>query len=307
MKKYSIISLLFIGIVGLFTYMNTDSSTTFSMFGIHITLYNAVWSMLFLSIFYLFSIIYFAILKYKNYIFTKNVKKDKDNIFKIIENRILFKEGKNLEIKELKEIKEFIEMIQGLKIEPKEWDKLPFMEDILKLEKGEIVDLKKYKFDKNNPWVIKNIENGIKKGDLEKAKEGLQIDSLKEEALKVVSTKSSVNEILANNYPISKDTILNNLENNRLKELIDNSNLSDKDYIEIAGILYKTEKNPEHLIQLFENKEFPYIYILIEYSMFDKVKEILKDKEIKIFEYYLQLRECGQKIEINEYLNNVAF
>jgi hypothetical protein len=41
--------------------------------------------------------------------------------------------------------------------------------------------------------------------------------------------------------------------------------------------------------------------------MFDKVKEILKDKEIKIFEYYLQLRECGQKIEINEYLNNVAF
>jgi predicted MFS family arabinose efflux permease len=41
MKKYTIISFIFMGIIGLLTYINTDASTTFNMLGINITLYNA--------------------------------------------------------------------------------------------------------------------------------------------------------------------------------------------------------------------------------------------------------------------------
>ena len=297
MKKYTMISFIFIVLVGLLTYMNTDSSTTFNMFGVNITLYNAVWSMLFLAIFYLFSIIYFAIIKYKNFAFEKNIHKDKTNIIKNIENSVLFKD-KKFPVKIMKDIDEFVNMIKGLEIVPKKSKFFPFMEDLEKLQNGEVVDLKKYKFDKNNPWVIKNIENGIKNGDINSAKEGLKIESLKEKALKLLGEKADIKEILANNYPISKETILNNLDSDRLKELIDKSNLKNDEYIEIARELYKKEdKNPENVMKLFENKIVPYIYLLIKYEMLDKARELAKENELKFFEYYLDLKEKNIKLD----------
>jgi len=297
MKKYTIISFIFIALVGLLTYMNTDSSTTFNMLGVNITLYNAVWSMLFLATFYLFSIIYFAIIKYKNFSFEKNIHKDKINIIKNIENSVLFKD-KKFPVKIMKDIDEFVNMIKGLEIVPKKSKIFPFMEDLEKLQNGEVVDLKNYKFDKNNPWVIKNIENGIKNGDINSAKEGLKIESLKEKALKLLGEKADIKEILANNYPISKETILNNLDSDRLKELIDKSNLKNDEYIEIARELYKKEeKNPENVMKLFENKIVPYIYLLIKYEMLDKARELAKENELKFFEYYLDLKEKNIKLD----------
>jgi hypothetical protein len=297
MKKYSIISIIFIATIGLITYINSDSSTTFDIFGVNITLYNAVWSMIFLFILYLISIIYFSIIKYNSFRFEKNIHKDKINLIKNIENRVLFID-KKLPIKILKELDEFINMVEGLKINPKKSETFKFMEDLEKLQNGEIVDLTKYKFSSNNPWIIKNLENKLKKDDLEAAKEALKIDSLKEKALKVLSKKASVNEILANNYPITKDTILNNLDNLRLKELIDKSNLKSDEYIEIAKILYlKEENNPENVISLFENKIIPYVYILIKYEMLDKARELAKENELKFFEYYLDLKEKNIKLD----------
>jgi len=297
MKKYTIISFIFIALAGLLTYINTDASTTFNMFGVNITLYNALWSMLFLSIFYLFSIIYFAIIKYKNFSFEKNIHKDKVNIIKNIENRILFKD-KILPVKVMKDIEEFVEMVEGLKITPKKSEIFPFMEDLEKLQNGEVVDLKNYKFSNENPWVLKNIENGIKNGDIASAKEGLKIESLKEKALKVLGKNSSIKEILANDYPILKETLLNNLENLRLKELIDKSNLKNDEYISVAKELYKKEdKNPENVINMFENKIVPYVYLLIKYEMIDKARELSHENELKFFEYYLDLKEKNIKLD----------
>ena len=301
MKKYTIISLLFIFIIGLFTYMNTNSSTTINIFGIHFTFYNALWIILILLSFYIISIIYFAIVKYKTFLFEKNIQKDKTNLIKNIENRIFFK-SKTFPIKILTDIKEFTDMVEGLTIKPKQSNIFPFMKDLEKLEKGEIVDLSKYKLDTNNPWILKNLENRIEKEDLKAAKEGLKIDSLKEKALKLLSKKAPLKEILANNYPIYKDTILNNLESNRLKELIEKSNLKNDEYIEIARILYQKEKNnPENIINLFENKIVPYVYLLIKYEMLDKARELAKENDLKFFEYYLDLKE--KNIKLDEFLD----
>jgi hypothetical protein len=301
MKKYTIISFIFMGIIGLLTYINTDASTTFNMLGINITLYNAVWSMLFLFIFYLISIIYFAIIKYKNFTFEKNIHKDKINLIKNIENRVLFKD-KKLPIKILKELEEFIEMVEGLEIKPKKSEIFKFMEDLEKIKNKEIVDLSKYKFSSNNPWVIKNLENKLNNKDLDAAKEALKIDTLKEKAIQVLSKKAEVNEILANNYPIYKETILNNLESPRVKELIEKSNLKSDEYIEIAKTLYlKEENNPENVISLFEKKIVPYVYLLIKYEMIDKARELIKENELKFFEYYLDLKE--KNIKLDDFLN----
>jgi hypothetical protein len=301
MKKYTIISFIFIALVGLLIYVNSDSSTTFDMFGIHITLYNAVWFMVFLFIFYLISIIYFAIIKYKTFAFEKNIKKDKLNLIKNIENKILFKD-KILPVKILKECEEFVEMIEGLEIKPKKSEIFTFMEDVEKLQNGEVIDLSKYKFSSKNPWVIKNLENRIEKEDLSAAKDALKIESLKEKALFLLAKKAEVNEILANNYPIYKETILNNLESSRLKELIEKSDLKSDEYIEIAKTLYKKEENnPENVITLFENKIVPYVYLLIKYEMLDKAKELAHENDLKFFKYYLDLKE--KNIKLDEFLD----
>jgi len=301
MKNYSIISIIFIAIVSLFTYMNTDATTTFTLFGVNITLYNALWTALFLSIFYLISIIYFLISKYKNFRFERDIKKDKENLLKNISNKILYKD-KLFPIKQLKEFEEFIEMIDGLNIKPIKSETFPFMEDLIKLNNGEVVDLTTYRFSKDNPWVLKNIENSIKSGDKKIAKEALHTD-LKDKAIQLLAEKADVREILANNYPITKKFILENLESDRLKELIDNSNLSNKDYIDIAKVVHKNATNPEKLFEIFKNKLYAYLYLLIEYEMIDKAYEIVKEKEIKLFEYYLLLRKNGIKIDIKEYLD----
>jgi len=301
MKKYTVISILYIFIIGLFTYINTNSTTTFNLFGIHVTLLDALWTVAFLAIFYLISITYFSIEKFKNFVFSRNVKKDKENILKNIENKILFKD-KVLPIKELIEIEEIIEMINGDKLKFKESEKLSFINDLLKLQNGEIVDLKKYKFSKENPWYLKNLENKINKEDIQAAKEALNTP-LKEKALKLLSKKADIKEILANNYPITKETILNNLKSDRLKELINKSNLTNEEYIQIAQEVYKINENPEFVMEIFKEKIVAYIYLLIEYEMIDKAMELAKENDVKIFEYYLLLRENGVKIDIKEYLN----
>jgi len=300
MKKYSIISIMIIALAGLLTYINTNSTTTFDILGINLTFLNAVWTMLFLAIFYLISIIYFSIEKYKTFRFDRNVKKDKENILKNIEAKVLYKD-KLLPIKELTNIEQIVEMIEGLSIKPKESD-FEFLNDVSKIQNGEIIDLKKYKLNKDNPWVLKVLENKIDKEDIQAAKEALNTP-LKDKALKLLSKKADIKEILANNYPITKETILNNLESDRLKELIEKSSLSNSDYIEIAQILYKQTKVPEQLLELFEDKIVVYVYLLIEYEMIDKALELAKENDIKIFEYYLLLRENGIKVDIKEYLN----
>jgi len=301
MKKYSIISIIIIGLAGLFTYINTNATTTFNLFGVNITLLNAVWTMLFLTVFYIVSIIYFSIEKFKNFTFSRNIKKDKENILKNIENKILYK-NKLFPIKELTKLEEIVEMIEGDKFKFKESETFPFINDLLKLQNGEIVDLKKYKFSKDNPWYLKNIENKIDKEDINAAKEALDTP-LKEKALRLLSKKADIKEILANDYPITKETILNNLKSPRLKELIEKSNLTNKEYIEIAQTLYKDTEVPEELLEIFEGKIVPYIYLLIEYEMIDKALELSKENDIKFFEYYLLLRSNGVKIDIKEYMN----
>ena len=301
MKKYSIISIFFIIAVGLLVYLNTTASTTFNFFGIEITFYDALWSVLFLTIFYLISMTYFGLDKFKQFSFKRTIQKDRKNILKNIENKILYKD-KFINLKELKEFEDIIQMIDGDKFIFKENENLPFLSELSKIQHNQIADLSKLKLDKENPWYLKNLENKIKLKDLEAAKEALNTP-LKDTALEILSQNSDVREILANDYKIYKETILNNLDSNRLKELIDKSNLTNQEYIEIAQILYKTTTVPETLLEKFENKLIPYVYLLIEYEMIDKAYEIVKEKEIKFFEYYLLLRRNGIKVDIKEYLN----
>jgi len=301
MKLYSIISIIFISLLTLFVYINSNDTTTFIIFGEKITLLNAVWSAIFLSLFFIISYLYFVIQNFKIYLFKKSLKKDKENLIKNIESRVLYQEAK-YPIKHLKEINSFIMMINGDKIEFQENETFPIFKELQNLQKNNEADLSKYKLSKNNPWILKLLEIKAKKGDIQATKELLKTP-LKEEGVKLLTQNGDVKQILANNYEITKELILKNLDSNRLKELIEKSKLKNQEYIEIARKLYQTTTNPDTLLELFKSKKVAYIYLLIEYEMIDKAFEEAKENGVKLFEYYLLLRKAGIKIDIKEFIN----
>ncbi len=306
MKKYSVISIVLIGVCGFWIYVNTNTSTTLNFFGNEVTLLNALWAMFFLFLFFIFSIVYFGIVRFKNFSFEKNIKRDRENIVLNIKNALLDK-PKNAVVKNMQDINEFVSMVFGFEIKPKKSDTFPFLDDLIRVQNGEVLDLGKYKFDKNNKWYIQNLKNSLNNGDLSKAKEALLVDALKDKALEVLGKNSNAEDVLKNNYPIYKETILNNLDSHKVAELIEKSDLSNEEYIQIAKIMHKNEENPERLLGYFEKKIYPYLYLLIEYEMIDKAMELAKENHIKFFEYYLALRERGLKITIDEYMDAKDF
>ena len=127
MKKYLIFSIIFIGLVTLLVYTQDNSFTTFSFFGIHLSLPNAIWIAIFLGIFFLLSIIFFSIVNLKNTFFQKNVNKDINNLLENIKNKIFYLSNTK-KIKVLNDINDFvINHIEGLKILPKENPKFEFL------------------------------------------------------------------------------------------------------------------------------------------------------------------------------------
>jgi len=72
MKKYSLISIIYISVVTLLIFINSNGVTTYSIFGVNVTLPDSLWFALFLTIFYLISVIYFAISKFKTFLLKKS-------------------------------------------------------------------------------------------------------------------------------------------------------------------------------------------------------------------------------------------
>ena len=85
-------------------------------------------------------------------------------------------------------------------------------------------------------------------------------------------------------------------------------NLNKSDYINYAKRL-KTLLNPEAILAVYEElsneKEEAlqaYLYLLFEFQMIDKARELLQSiqsKEAKKFKYILELKDCGKNFDID--------
>jgi len=51
--------------------------------------------------------------------------------------------------------------------------------------------------------------------------------------------------------------------------------------------------------------KYGYAYLALKYEHLEKAKEIIEENNLKIFEYFIKLRE-HQKIEIDEYLQSIS-
>jgi hypothetical protein len=306
MKQYSIFSLIFIALITLFVYVEDNSFTSFSIFGINLSLPNAVWTAIFLGLFYILSIIFFMFIHLQNFFYKKNIQKDIEIMLNNIKNAILYKNNfKNVKI--LKYCNNFVKNIKGLEIEPNPTEKFEFLEDIKKLKNGETVEISKYKLNENNPWFILNIKNRIK-NDKKYAYEVLKKfknEELKKEAFYVFAKNAPISEILKYDYPITKDIVLSHINDNDLKKLLQKTELNKFEQIEIAKAIYGT-RNPEEELDITTPLPYANAYLALKYEHIEKAKEIIEEHSLKIFKYLLKLKECGIKVEVDEYLQAIA-
>jgi hypothetical protein len=306
MKKYSIFSIIFIALIALFVYMEDNSITTFNIFGINLSLPNAVWIAIFLGLFYLLSVLFFAFIHLQNFFYKKNIQKDIEIIINNIKNAVLYKDNIK-DVKILKYCNNFVKNIKGLEIEPNPTEKFEFLEDIKKLKNGETIEISKYKLNENNPWFILNVKNRIKK-DPNYAKEVLRRfknEELKKEAFYVYAKTTPISEILKYNYPITKDIILAHIKDDDLKKLLKTAKLDKFEQIEIAKAIYGT-RSPDEELDITTPLPYANAYLVLKYEHIEKAKEIIEEYSLKLFEYLLKLKECGLKVEVDEYLESLT-
>ena len=305
MKKYVIFSIILIAIFSLFVYMEDNSFTQFNLFGINLSLPNAIWIAIFLSIFFFFSLIFFFFINFKNYLYQKNIQKDIANIIANIKNRILYKES-NIPTKILNDINEFTKNINGLNIKAEPIKSFEFLEDIKRLLNGETVEISKYKLNSDNPWFILNVKNRLKK-DPNYAKEVLKKfknEELKKEAFYIWAKKANVKEILKYEYEINYEIVVSHINESDLPLLLERAKLTPKEEIEIAKKIYQT-KTPDEELEILKPLKWAEAYLALKYEHLDLAKEIIENNNLKPFKYFLQLKEFGSKEDIDEYIESI--
>ena len=305
MKKYTIFSIILIAIITLFVYMENNSTTTFEAFGINISLPNALWSAIFLTIFFLFSLTFFFFINFKNYVFKKNIQKDITNIITNIKNRIFYKES-NIPTKILNDINAFTKNIEGLNIKPNPTKNFEFLEDIQKLQNGETIEINKYKLDSKNPWYILNEKNKLKKNPsyakeiLKKSKN----EELRKEAFYIWAKEANIKEILKYDYDINLEIILSHLNDKDIKYLLKKAKLTPLEEIEVAKAIYQT-KTPDEELETLTPLKWAKAYLALKYEHLELAKDIIEENNLEIFKYLLELKELGKKVDIDEYIKSI--
>ena len=305
MKKYTIFSIILIALITLLVYIEENNVSTFGLLGINITLPNAVWTAVFLGIFYIFSVIFFGVLNIKEYFYKKNIQKDIEILITNIKNRILYKNPLKKEVKILKYCNNFVNNIKGLQIEPKKCERFEFLEDIEKLLNKEVIEISKYKLNEDNPWFIQNIKNRLNK-DENFAKDVLKKyknEELKKLAFKIYAKKANISEILKYNYEIDKEIVLAHIKNPDVKYLLEKAELTPKEEIEIAKALHQ-RFDPDKEFEIVKPLKWASAYLAFKYEHIEKAKEIVEENELKFFEFFLKLREAGIKADIDEYIDS---
>jgi hypothetical protein len=330
-KRYTIASLLFIAVVGLYvnSYVSQES-IAIDLFGIPLpSLSVALWVVIPMLVLYLASVAHisfyslmgsFKLRKYeKDYEKVVDAivdaylgKKNRDNVFKtpryqllgaVIDNATIFPNA-DLQVED-ERINTVLKVIEDIK-------------------NGEVVDLKKYALAPSNPLVIQNERNRYKKGDINAddilSNATKYDDTLCKEAYVDICKTFPLTSIEKYKAYLTKDALFEilarvNAEENTLEissevlmSLLADLELNEADYVHISSIL-STSMIPEQRIKLFEmlsaEKEevmSAFLYTLFDLEMLAPADEILENSqpdEFLKFKSYRALKECNKHFNIN--------
>ncbi len=329
LKKYILFSTIFIVAVGAYIYSFNGDTYTLTLFGIPITLKNALWIVLPTIILAIASALHMMFYSFKNYLTQRNLQKDYKTYLQYAKHLLLSDEkDMNFATKWFKlpaKILSHFKFDATKDISDIDDEELKEVMDIVKkIDSGEYVSLKKYKLQEDNELEKRNILNKLLKDKKEsenilKSCEDKDSDICKK-AFEIYCTYASFSDIKAQGFKITRelfDKLIKRFANkedefelsvDELKEMFDEYDFSKGEYIKYAKEL-KTLLNPEAVLSIFDGisneKEEAlqaYLYLLFEFQMIDKARELLQSVnsvECEKFKYILELKDCGKNFDID--------
>ncbi|MBL0707527.1 MAG: hypothetical protein JJW00_00560 [Sulfurimonas sp.] len=335
-KRYTIATLLLIGLIVAYIFINVTKETIgLEFFGINLpAMPVAFWVAVALLLLYVASVIHMVFYGMLGNIKLRKYDKDFENIIDAIadaylnkaDRRHLYKTprynllGTIIDHTVLSPTKDLKATTDNKKLDAV----ITLIEDI---DAGKVVDLKKYALKKENPFVVQNERNSYIKGDINaenilKNEEKYSSALLKEVFSKYIKgcslkTIEKHKELLdkENIYTILKR--VNNgehslsISNDSLISLLETLDLDSKDFIKMSSVL-SNGMLPENRIKLFESlgekNEIAVearLYTLFDLEMLPQANEILmnsqSDEYLK-FKAYSALKENGKNFSINLFI-----
>jgi hypothetical protein len=166
LKKYIAFSLLLIIAVYIFVFSIQTGNYTVSILDYSRALPIAVWVVLPLVVLFLVTILHIVFYGFKNYLQASAIKKDEENIIEFFKD-LLLGNNSNKKFKQ-KALKELADILVQMKLSPKvenfessNNDIKIIVNNMIKINSGEYVSDKSFKFNKNGQVAQKNILNKV--------------------------------------------------------------------------------------------------------------------------------------------------
>ncbi|MFZ9659099.1 MAG: hypothetical protein ACO29X_00935 [Arcobacteraceae bacterium] len=323
-KKYIIASFAFLLIIAAYVYSIDSGLFTVKIdgLGINKTLPIYIWIIMPALVLFVATLVHMIFYGTKSYLQRNAIKKDISKMTMILNDRLLDKKSSLfLKTPELREIAEILNTVE-IKIPVKYFEESPLIagtvNTIKALNDGKYIPAKELKLAEDNVWAIKNTKNRLSIDD------NYAIDVLKnasnyeteiiEFAFDIVlenkpleTIKKLTGNLILTNHMImkllQKDSEQLALTNHEILDYLKNNSFTNSDLVTIARN-YKTTMQPEQLLKLFEdisaqNEYFTssYLYILFEYQMLEKAREILvnsQKNEYIMYKALMDLKDNGK-------------
>lgn len=307
MKHFILISLILIGtLVGLMAFQNGASRLTLSLWGLHLTFPAYLWIGMGMGAIFIVAFLFISFAGVRDKLYRKRVESEMEKLLKGVRELIFYRRVEFPKVKTLNKLGEFLNNIWGNRLTFENSRSFPYMEALRRVENGEVVDLGKYKVPFDNPWEIKNGYNILNRQP-ERAKEVLERykdNNLRLKAFKIYAKTAPIEEILKFEFPIDWEIIESHLKNPDLPKLLKRAELTPQQQVEVARKIYTT-KTPEEELELLETQPYGKVYLALKYEHLEKGKELSEKYKITLFHYFILLRELGQKVEVDEFLETI--
>jgi len=326
LKNYIVGSLLFTIIILGYVFSIEAGDYQIKVVDFTLTLPIAVWIVIPMLVSLLLTTIHIFFYGLKNYFAVKAVSKDTQSIITLINKRLLNETSNaNFQNKNLKEISSLLVQleinVQDSNFSSENKDISKTVEQTFLINSGKYVPSKELKLEENNPLMLLNTKNRIELDDnfaLEVLKsaskyseEIVQFAFFKAlESKSMTSIKKVLPELTLNNKMVkvllkkdSQQTAEFAMENEQILNIIKKVELSNNELIQAIKD-YKLSMTPDQIIALFENiskenEEYTtsYLYVLAEYEMIDKIRDILVNSttdEYVSFKALVDLKDAGK-------------
>jgi len=333
-KKYIGASVLLLALIaGYLMYIDLNSNFTLTIPQVHFeyTLPVYLWIIMPAIVLFIFTLMHMFYYGTKNYFLKRATLKDINTLKNIVKKRLLKEKANDLlstkDFKDLGEIlKELeIDIPENFKYHSKDFDDI--VNKIKSIKNGEYIPIKELKLSSDNYYYILNLKNRIKSDSnfaieilrsgakysaefielaFDKVIEDKSMTTIKKLLPELELNEKMIKKLLEKNVATNKEFALSNEE---LLKYIKKANYTNEELIKLSKE-FKKSLSPDQLIKLYEelsaNDEkytCAYLYVLIDFQMIDKAKDILANSqpnEYKVFKAFLDLRVAGKHYSLDD-------